>query len=262
MTACFRPGFARPSRVRDRLLLDRLPLVPGVSGKWPFGAEVPDPGALRVPPSGPPRPEPPGDGRGAGLMAGMISAGIDLISVGILRRVVAALTAIALLMLTGAVHAAPPVEPDQPDFVVLNRDVAPLSPRLRQAVLLDPKVAEATARARHHQETGDPPNWQRLAADARRADLVSKRREIESAMANFRSAGAAEALVEEQTKAAQLLARQDRRFVARCAMLMSARPMSAASHRVGWRRRACRGTDQGGAAAGTPGCASWQGAPC
>ncbi|MEL0302403.1 MAG: hypothetical protein VW989_01505, partial [Rhodobiaceae bacterium] len=83
-------------------------------------------------------------------MAGMISARMisaRMISVGILRRVVAALTAIALLMLTGAVHAAPPVEPDQPDFVVLNRDVAPLSPRLRQAVLLDPKVAEATARA-------------------------------------------------------------------------------------------------------------------
>jgi len=316
------------------------------------------------------------------MMAGMISArmiSVGMISVGILRRVVAALTAIALLMLTGAVHAAPPVEPDKPDFVVLNRDVAPLSPRLRQAVLLDPKVAEATARAcqlthrlglaraagrpkvnasisgtrqikskikeipsltrvtengrprlvkprgydeieetgahtrefdhdeknniydgkvsvrhtfidwgqrsnrteartlalqaaridalgvmrersheilrlalllrrtaeviavrqdnfkavqtevasvrarveaghepraallsaraRHHQETGAA-ELARLAADARRADLVSKRREIESAMANFR-AGAAEALVEEQTKAAQLLARQD-----------------------------------------------------
>jgi outer membrane protein TolC len=84
------------------------------------------------------------------ISARMISAGVvsvGMIWVGILRRVVAALTAIALLMLTGAVHAAPPVEPDQPDFVVLNRDVAPLSPRLRQAVLLDPKVAEATARA-------------------------------------------------------------------------------------------------------------------
>ena len=84
------------------------------------------------------------------ISARMISAGVasvGMIWVGILRRVVAALTATALLMLTGAVHAAPPVEPDQPDFAVLNRDVAPLSPRLRQAVLLDPKVAEATARA-------------------------------------------------------------------------------------------------------------------
>ena len=79
------------------------------------------------------------------ILAGMISAG--MISGGILRRVVGAVSAIALLMLTGAVHAAPPVEPDQPDFAVLNRDVAPLSQRLRQAVLLDPKVAEATARA-------------------------------------------------------------------------------------------------------------------
>jgi multidrug resistance efflux pump len=48
----------------------------------------------------------------------------------------------------------------------------------------------------------------RLAADARRADMTSKQSEIESTIANFR-AGAAEALVEEQTKAAQLLARQD-----------------------------------------------------
>ena len=50
-------------------------------------------------------------------------------------------------MLIGAVHAAPPVVPDQPGFVFLIREVAPLSPRLRQAVLLNPKVAEATARA-------------------------------------------------------------------------------------------------------------------
>ncbi len=52
-------------------------------------------------------------------------------------------------MLTVSGHAAPDVEPDQgvDDTVVLNRHVAPLSPRLRQAVLLDPKVAEASARA-------------------------------------------------------------------------------------------------------------------
>lgn len=43
---------------------------------------------------------------------------------------------------------------------------------------------------------------------ARRADVIGKQREIESAIANFRAA-AAETLVEEQTKAAQLLARQD-----------------------------------------------------
>jgi HlyD family type I secretion membrane fusion protein len=71
----------------------------------------------------------------------------------------------------------------------------------------EPRAALLSARARHQQETGAA-ELARLAADARRADLVSKRREIESAIANFR-AGAAEALVEEQTKAAQLLARQD-----------------------------------------------------
>ena len=63
------------------------------------------------------------------------------------------------------------------------------------------------ARARHQQETGAA-ELARLAAAARRADLTSKEREIESAIANFR-AGAAEALVEEQTKAAQLLARKE-----------------------------------------------------
>ncbi|MEK9856364.1 MAG: hypothetical protein VW495_16300 [Rhodobiaceae bacterium] len=54
-------------------------------------------------------------------------------------------------------------------------------------------ISSPLALARHHQETGAA-ELARLAADARRADLVSKRREIESAMANFR-AGAAEALV-------------------------------------------------------------------
>jgi len=78
-------------------------------------------------------------------MAGMNAA--SMISAGILRRVVAALTAIGLLILTSAVHAAPSIEPDEADGVVLNRDVAPLSLRLRQAVLLDPKVAESNARA-------------------------------------------------------------------------------------------------------------------
>ena len=46
------------------------------------------------------------------------------------------------------------------------------------------------------------------AASVRRADMIGKRSEIESAIANLRAA-AAETLVEEQTKAAQLLARQD-----------------------------------------------------
>ena len=71
----------------------------------------------------------------------------------------------------------------------------------------EPRAVLLAARARHQQETGAA-ELARLSAAARRADMVSKRREIESAIANFR-AGAAEALVEEQTKAAQLLARQD-----------------------------------------------------
>ena len=71
----------------------------------------------------------------------------------------------------------------------------------------EPRAALLSARARHQQETGAA-ELARLAADARRADMTSKRSEIDSAIANFR-AGAAEVLVEEQTKAAQLLARQD-----------------------------------------------------
>lgn len=71
----------------------------------------------------------------------------------------------------------------------------------------EPRAALLAARSRHQQETGAA-ELARLSAAARRADMVSKRREIEAAIANFR-ASAAEALVEEQTKAAQLLARQD-----------------------------------------------------
>ena len=71
----------------------------------------------------------------------------------------------------------------------------------------EPRAALLAARSRHQQETGAA-ELAHLSAAARRADKVSKQREIEAAIANFR-AGAAEALVEEQTKAAQLLARQD-----------------------------------------------------
>ena len=71
----------------------------------------------------------------------------------------------------------------------------------------EPRAVLLSARARHQQEIGAA-ELARLAADARRADMTSKQSEIDSALANFR-AGAAEALVEEQTKAAQLLARQD-----------------------------------------------------
>ena len=136
MIACFRMGSARPPRV-----LDRLPLVSErwISGKWVFGATAPEPPALRVPPSGPPRPEPPGDGTGHRLLAALS------------RRIVGALTAASLMVLTGVggAHAEPHIETDErrPDQVVRNRHVAHLSPKLRQAVLLDPKVAESNARA-------------------------------------------------------------------------------------------------------------------
>ncbi len=71
----------------------------------------------------------------------------------------------------------------------------------------EPRAALIATRARHQQETGAA-ELAGLAVAARRADVIGKQREIESAIANFRAA-AAETLVEEQTKAAQLLARQD-----------------------------------------------------
>ena len=71
----------------------------------------------------------------------------------------------------------------------------------------EPRAALIAARTRHQQETGAA-ELAGLAVAARRADVIGKQREIESAIANFRAA-AAETLVEEQTKAAQLLARQD-----------------------------------------------------
>ena len=121
MIACLRSGFAHwtrdPARRSCLSTLDEF----------------------RVPPSGPPRPEPPGDGTGHSRIAAMS------------WRIVGALTAASLMVLTGAggAHAEPHIETDErrPDQVVRNRHVAHLSPKLRQAVLLDPKVAEANARA-------------------------------------------------------------------------------------------------------------------
>ena len=71
----------------------------------------------------------------------------------------------------------------------------------------EPRSLLIGAKARLQQETGAA-ELARLSAAARRADLVGKQREMEASIANFRAA-AAEALVEEQTKASQLLARQD-----------------------------------------------------
>jgi HlyD family type I secretion membrane fusion protein len=88
---------------------------------------------------------------------------------------------------------------------LVAEEIALLSPLVEAGH--EPRAVLLSARARHQQETGAAELAQ-LAADARRADMTSKQSEIESTIANFR-AGAAEALVEEQTKAAQLLARQD-----------------------------------------------------
>ena len=66
-----------------------------------------------------------------------------------MQRLVGVLTSVSLMMLTGTGQAAPLLDPDedQSSQAVQNPHVAPLSPKLRQSVLLDPKVAEATARA-------------------------------------------------------------------------------------------------------------------
>ena len=71
----------------------------------------------------------------------------------------------------------------------------------------EPQALLLSSRSRHQHEIGTA-ELAGLAVEARRADVIGKQREIESAIANFRAA-AAETLVEEQTKAAQLLARQD-----------------------------------------------------
>ena len=88
---------------------------------------------FRVPPSGPPRPEPP-EGPGDDVRARRAPA---LVFGGVLGLALAALVTVAV--------AAPAVDPEpeeQPTVIT-----APLPQKLRHAVLLDPKVSEATARA-------------------------------------------------------------------------------------------------------------------
>jgi HlyD family type I secretion membrane fusion protein len=88
---------------------------------------------------------------------------------------------------------------------LVNEEIAILAPLVEDGH--EPRAALINARARHQHETGTA-ELAGLAVAARRADVIGKQREIESAIANFRAA-AAETLVEEQTKAAQLLARQE-----------------------------------------------------
>ena len=88
---------------------------------------------FRVPPSGPPRPEPP-EGPGDDVSARRAPT---LVFGGVLGLAMAALVTVAV-----AAAAIDP-EPEEEPVVV----TAPLPQKLRHAVLLDPKVSEATARA-------------------------------------------------------------------------------------------------------------------
>ena len=71
----------------------------------------------------------------------------------------------------------------------------------------EPRAMLLAAQTRHHEAEGVA-ELAMLSAAAREADRAGKRREMDSVVSGFRAA-AAEALVEEQTKAAQLRARQD-----------------------------------------------------
>lgn len=86
---------------------------------------------FRVPPSGPPRPEPPEDAGGSATSAS--------------RPMLVGVLALALAAVATVAGAAPSFDPEPEETVM---PVAPPLPdRLRQAILLDPKVSEATARA-------------------------------------------------------------------------------------------------------------------
>ena len=88
---------------------------------------------FRVPPSGPPRPEPP-EGPGDDVSARRAPT---LVFGGVLGLAMAALVTVAV--------AAPAVDPEPEEHPTVT--TAPLPQKLRHAVLLDPKVSEATARA-------------------------------------------------------------------------------------------------------------------
>ena len=101
---------------------------------------VPQPRAIdpihlhfHVPPSGPPRPEPPEDSD-SGIRVRSASGPV---LAGVVGLAVAALVTVAV--------AAPAIDPEPDDKPAVV--AAPLPQNLRHAVLLDPKVSEATARA-------------------------------------------------------------------------------------------------------------------
>ena len=119
MMTCFPTGVARQMRVPQR------------------PSDI-----FRVPLSGPPRPEPLDDGDGgvtgmegeSPVLGGMAALGMAVLG---------------MLVLSSMASAAPSFSPEDDPYsgVVVARPAPPLPTKLRQAVLLDPQVAEASARA-------------------------------------------------------------------------------------------------------------------
>lgn len=158
MTECLRTGSARLARILARLLLvfgvGALGIgIPGHTGIQACAVAIFQARATRKQTRKHPRKHP---GTSAGIAADVsVGKGAgDRHRIGatvgpMWHLALAGLTVVSLMALAVSGHAAPSVDPDegQGDAVVLTRDVAPLSPRLRQAVLLDPRVAEANARA-------------------------------------------------------------------------------------------------------------------
>lgn len=158
MTECLRTGSARLARILARLLLvfgvGALGVgIPGHTGIQACAVAIFQARATRKQTRKHPRKHP---GTSAGIAADVsVGKGAgDRHRIGatvgpMWHLALAGLTVVSLMALAVSGHAAPSVDPDegQGDAVVLTRDVAPLSPRLRQAVLLDPRVAEANARA-------------------------------------------------------------------------------------------------------------------
>ena len=119
MMTCFPTGVARQMRVPQR------------------PSDI-----FRVPLSGPPRPEPPDDGDGGvtGMEGGSpVLGGMAALGMAVL----------GMLVLSSMASAAPSFSPEDDPYsgVVVARPAPPLPTKLRQAVLLDPQVAEASARA-------------------------------------------------------------------------------------------------------------------
>ena len=88
---------------------------------------------------------------------------------------------------------------------LVGEEIALLAPLVKAGH--EPRAMLLAAKSRHQEALGAA-ELALLSASAREADLDGKRREMDSTVAGFRAA-AGEALITEQTKAAQLWARQD-----------------------------------------------------